>query len=98
MGISKFFGLYSIIPVTMLLTVSFFVLVVVRKLDSPGLKTFGYALAVLLWIVGAVVFSSGIYFMTTGSYSNMGGMQQMMRPHMYGPTMNREIFRQRMNR
>jgi len=50
---------FAIVPMTMLLTVSFFVLLAARKADSQGVKAFGYVLAVLLWISAALVLSMG---------------------------------------
>lgn len=61
MGIPRFFGLFTIIPATVLLTISFFVLVVVRTVKEQALKSFGRIIAVLLWLVAALVFSTGLY-------------------------------------
>ncbi len=49
-----------IVKVLALLTVSFFVLLSARKADSQGLKLFGYAIAVLLWILAAVVLGTSV--------------------------------------
>ena len=80
-GIPRILGMYAIIPTTVLLTVSFFVLVVLRKTEG-GLKTFGYVIAVLLWIAAALVFSTGIYAIATGKQCGMPMMKQMMEPPM----------------
>jgi hypothetical protein len=50
----------------MMLTVSFFVLFAVKKVEEKGLRAFGWAVAVLLWVVAALVFSAGIFALTTG--------------------------------
>ena len=89
-GAFRLFGLLAIIPTTLLLTVSFFVLFTMRKLDAPGLKIFGYVLAVLLWIAAAIVFSAGLYMMATGQHPMMQMMQQMQQmkhPMMQQPMM-----------
>jgi len=51
--IIKFAGLMTVVPVVILLTMSFFVLFAVRKIDTRGLKVFGYVVTALLW--GAIV-------------------------------------------
>lgn len=58
--------LFSLIPTTLLLTVSFFVLVVLRKLQEQGLKMFGYVIVALLWLGALITFSAGIYATAKG--------------------------------
>jgi len=67
MGLFNVLGIYTIIPITIYLTISFFVLFAVGKTDSKGLKTFGQVIAVLLWISALLVFIAGIWMMTTSS-------------------------------
>lgn len=81
----NYLGTFSLIPVTLLLTISFFVLFVIRKLESKGLKNFGYVIAVLLWICALLVLSSGIYTIATGRIPMMSEMQQMMKEPMQHP-------------
>ncbi len=62
--VSRYVGLLGtsvLIPLTILLTVSFFVLVVARKIDIKSLKIFGYVLTVLLWLSTLLVVVSGVY-------------------------------------
>lgn len=70
-------GMHSVVfafgHAAIFLTVSFFVLLVSRKADSQNLKTFGYAIAVLLWIAAALVFGKGL-----------AGHPMMHRMHMWG--------------
>ena len=66
MGTFRLLGLFAIIPTTVLLTISFFVLVVLRKIEVQGLKAFGYVIAALLWCSALLVFSLGIYTLSTG--------------------------------
>jgi hypothetical protein len=85
-------GLFSVIPTALLLALSFFVLFTNRKVENEGLKTFGYVIAVLLWIAAALVFSAGIYILATGQHPMAQMMQQMMQSRpamMQRPTMNR---------
>ncbi len=56
----RLIGRLALIPTTVLLTISFFVLVVRVKIEQVGLKNFGLAVAVLLWLAAAVVFTAGI--------------------------------------
>lgn len=55
----KAMGLFPLLPVTVLLTVSFFVLVTLRRLETKPLRAFGYVVAVLLWISALAVVYSG---------------------------------------
>ena len=66
MVMSKILGLFLFVPATMFLTVSFFVLVVLRKVEEKGLKNFGYLVVTLLWIGSAILFALGLYKATTG--------------------------------
>jgi hypothetical protein len=84
----RLMGLFAIIPISLLLTVSFFVLVTVYKAENKALKAFGYVIAALLWVAVILVFSAGLYVMITGKHPLMEMMQmkgQMMPP----PMMNR---------
>lgn len=84
-------GLFLLVPATMLLAASFFVLVVVRKQDAQGLKTFGYAVAVLLWICAALLLAKGLY---AKRHPMMGKMKQheMMKEKMEQPMMQRQMM------
>ena len=86
-------GLYSfftLIPATILLTISFFVLVVLRKIEARPLKVFGYIIAVLLWIGSLLIVSSGINSLSAGyrhgPYMKPGKAGRHMRG-MYGSDM-----------
>ena len=79
MEMTRALGVCTLIPATMLLTVSFFVLVVLRKTEG-GLKTFGSVVAALLWIAAALVLSMGVYVMATGQRCMMPMMRHMMQP------------------
>ncbi len=80
MGMFRLLGLFAIIPTTVLLTISFFVLFTLRKTEAGGLKVFGYVISVLLWCGALLVFSLGIYTISTGRCI----MQEMMRCKMHG--------------
>lgn len=84
MAILRVMGLFAVIPTALLLTVSFFVLFAIRKIQEQGLKAFGYVIAALLWIGAALVFSVGVYTVSTGRHPGMEMMQQMMKCKMQG--------------
>ncbi len=76
MGMEMHSGIFALVHAAALLTVSFFVLLTARKTDSQILKTFGYCIAVLLWISAALVFGKGLsgrHFMMMKKMHMMGG-------------------------
>jgi len=72
-GTLKFFWIIGLIYSTVLLTVSFFVLFAIRKIDSKNLKAFGYAVVMLLWLSAAFVFFNGIYLSSRSFVRSMPG-------------------------
>ncbi|MEI8349535.1 MAG: hypothetical protein WCI77_05235 [Candidatus Omnitrophota bacterium] len=77
MPMAKLHGFAMFVPATLLLTVSFFVLVQLRKIEEQGLKFFGHAVVVLLWLSAALIFSTGMYN-TSKCCSMMSERQGMM--------------------
>ena len=71
--------LMAIVPIAGLLTVSFFVLFTLRKIEEKGLKAFGYVVVGFLWLAALVVFSGAVYKMAQGSAPIKGMMQQKMK-------------------
>lgn len=72
----RLLGLFAIIPISLLLTVSFFVLISVKNVQSKALKTFGYVVTALLWAAAIAAFSIGIYVIITGKHPMIEMMQQ----------------------
>ncbi|MDO8663169.1 MAG: hypothetical protein Q7K98_08155 [Candidatus Omnitrophota bacterium] len=66
-------GTYALVHAVVLLAVSFFVLLATIKNDSKALKTFGYAIAVLLWLSAALVFGKSM----ASRHCGMGKMHMM---------------------
>lgn len=64
----RFTGLFTIIPATILLTISFFVLLAAGRTDAAGLKKFGKIVAILLWISAGLVLLMGLYIIMTGQH------------------------------
>jgi len=90
MIMARLLGLGMIVPLSIILTVSFFVLFALRKVDASGLKAFGFVVAALLWLSALLVFSGGIYTLSTGRCPIMVGICQMkmgMCPMMKGGMM-----------
>ena len=84
MGLFNVLGIYTIIPITIYLTISFFVLFAAGKAESKNLKAFGQAVAVLLWICALLIFIAGVWMMTTTSrpWDNCGKMCKKHMKHM----------------
>ena len=88
MGFFKLAGFLSMVPATMMVTVSFFVLFAVSKAEQKQLKAFGWVVAGLLWLCAFVVLTGGMYMSSMGGkfmgkcqmmHSGQGcGMMQMM--------------------
>ncbi|MFH1655720.1 MAG: hypothetical protein ABH954_03825 [Candidatus Omnitrophota bacterium] len=87
----KLMGLFAIIPATIILTISFFVLLALRSVDSPGLKAFGKVITVLLCIAAALILLCGIYTISSGYCPMMKMMKcgSMKGQMMHGPMMER---------
>ena len=83
----RLIGLFAIIPTAVLLTISFFVLFAIRKIESLGLKAFGYVVAALLWVAALLVLSAGIYTLSTGRHPMGCMMHEMMKGKMQGQGM-----------
>jgi hypothetical protein len=64
--VGRFIGVIACVPVTMLLTISFFVLVVIRKVESNSLKAFGYVVTSFLWVSAAIIAITGLLVIATG--------------------------------
>ncbi len=89
MMMHKLTEVYAIIPVAMLLTVSYFVLLTARKVDTKGLKIFGQFIAALLWVAATLVLITGISLSSCKRHKMkmpmergmMHGGQEMPMPH-----------------
>ncbi len=70
--------LVAIVPISLLLTISFFVLFALRKVEEKGLKAFGYVVVSFLWLAALIVFSGAVYKTAKGSTMNCMYRQKMM--------------------
>lgn len=66
MCMMKMFPLLAIVPISVLLTFSFFVLYLLRKVEEKPLKTFGHVVVVFLWLAVLVLFAGAIRNMDPG--------------------------------
>ncbi len=72
--------LFSLVPAMMLLTVSFFVLVAVSKIQSKALRNFGKIIAVVLCIFAGLSIIASIYLGITGKFRK-GSWKSPFMPH-----------------
>jgi hypothetical protein len=68
MQIFRLLGMYTMIPATIFLTISFFVLFTLRQSADRGFKIFGNIVVFLLWACALMIFLSGIYAVITGRH------------------------------
>ncbi|MBF0485900.1 MAG: hypothetical protein HQL16_05225 [Candidatus Omnitrophica bacterium] len=73
---------FSFAHAVIVLTVSFFVLLAIHKLEASWLRTFGYVIAALLWVSAALVLGKGLH-----ERHHFGGHERMM----MCPMMKREM-------
>ncbi|MDD5477440.1 MAG: hypothetical protein PHG87_04465 [Candidatus Omnitrophica bacterium] len=77
--------LLAIVPISILLTISFFVLFVMRKVEDKALKTFGYVVVSFLWLAALVVFSGAVYKTAKGAMAMKCMMHKDSMPAMSMP-------------
>jgi hypothetical protein len=80
----RFAGVFTLIPATMFLVISFFILFAVSKIESERMKRFGRALAILLWVCSALVFFCGVTLSVVGPQHVMHHKMAMLRGGMEG--------------
>ena len=83
MGFFKLAGCLSMVPATMLVTVSFFVLFAVSKAEQKQLKVFGWVICGLLWLCAFVILTGGMYVSSMGG-KFMDKCRMMQRGHASG--------------
>lgn len=68
MQIFRLLGIYTIIPATIFLTISYLVMLTLGKVESRGLRTLGNFVVFLLWVCALIIFLSGVYAIATGRH------------------------------
>lgn len=81
MGIGRFMGFFVVIPASVLLAISFFVLLSIRKVEAGALRAFGYVVASVLWTAVALFFVIGVYILGTGKYPFNRTMHMLGKAH-----------------
>jgi hypothetical protein len=89
MCMARLSHLMAIVPVALLLTVSFFVLFTLRKIEEKGLRIFGCVVVSFLWLATLVVFSSAVYKIAQAP----APMKSMMSPGMKMDSMSQMMPR-----
>jgi hypothetical protein len=62
----RLIGLFALFPITMTLTISFFVLFTREKTTSSRLRSFAVVVVALLWLCAALALFGGIAVLSTG--------------------------------
>jgi len=75
----RLIGLFALFPITMTLTISFFVLFTREKTTNTRLRLFALVVAALLWLCAALAFFGGIVVLSGGC----GRVPWMMHQHGY---------------
>ena len=87
-------SLFVIIPISLLLALSFFVLVTARKVEGNALKTFGHVVVSLLWLA-AFILLLGIF--QRPAYNRMSFRGQMYQKTKMGDNMAAMMQREQVN-
>ncbi|MCG2713781.1 MAG: hypothetical protein L6308_02910 [Candidatus Omnitrophica bacterium] len=58
---SKMALIIAVVPISLLMVLSFFVLLSIGKAQTKGLKIFGLVVATLLWLAVATIILGGVY-------------------------------------
>ena len=75
---SRIAPIIAVVPISLLLALSFFVLLSIRKAETKGLKAFGYVVAGILWLGVLVIFLGGVYKIAKGGYQAKYMMHKKM--------------------
>jgi hypothetical protein len=67
MDIFRLLGCFAVIPTILLITVSFFVMFTLTKVEKSVLRIFGMVIVGFLWIAALIVFSAGLLLVADGS-------------------------------
>ena len=72
-------GLFALVPTALFLTLGFFVMFAAARLPPGGVQKFGHAVAALLCVCAAMVFSVGAYAVLTGRHPVVILVQALLR-------------------
>ncbi len=89
MNVLRVLGVFLVVPATMLITASFFVMFTLSKVEKRSLRIFGMVAVALLLIAAFIVFSTGIFLVAQeaeypGYHSSMAKSCMYPYPSMKG--------------
>ena len=90
-------GLSGLIPATVLLAISFFVLLALQNVKTEGLRRFGYVVLILLWLSTFISVSIGVYAIAAG-HSRSRKYQKQAVPEDTGGDSLRDQMRRQMQK
>ncbi len=106
MGMNQAMPVLIFVPVVVLVAISYFVLLVNRRVETQAIKAFGYVTVILLWVIAAIMAGTGISLLTSGSadiYPVSSSMRRQMwksgrteMPPMMPPMMQQRMRGQQM--
>jgi len=79
---------FVLFPIIGLLSLSFFILLVLTNVKTQALKIFGYIIVAIIWLTTVLVFAGGVY--KTAKKDRCPGMRMGM--HMKGPMVKHPIM------
>ncbi len=75
---SRSVSIMTIIPIALLLTLSFFVLLSIRKAETKGLRVFGYVVTGILWVSVLAISLGVVYKIAKDGYQGKCMMHKKM--------------------
>ena len=68
----------AVVPISLLLVLSFFVLLSIGKAQTKALKIFGFVVAAFLWLAVITIILSGVYGLAKSGYKKCMMQKKMM--------------------
>lgn len=66
MTFGRMLGMYMLVPATIMLTISYFVMAVNSKIEKKGLKSFGTFIVILLFLCALLALTFGVMILLNG--------------------------------
>lgn len=68
MAMGSYSPIFSLVPFILVVSLSFFILVVIANVKVQALKIFGYVIVALCWIAALLIFSTCVCKQTCGMF------------------------------
>ncbi len=81
---SKISSIIAVVPISLLMVLSFFVLLSIGKTQTKALKIFGMVTAVLLWLAVATIILGGVYGLAKSDNKKCMMQKKMMMQNAQG--------------